>query len=933
MTCLRPLFVTGVLCLALTSAGCGMTGVFRGERQVATLAALEPAVLPAVDRGVPPVDIEQLAAMYRDVLQTTEDPAMRILVLERLAALDMVAGEASLADGSGSDVRIQAAIAAYEALLADHPTLSHGDRMLYQLSKAHDMTGNSAAAESTLSRLAGSYPDSEHVVEARFRLAEGHFSAGRYAQAEVDYAAVVAAGDNSDYFINATYMLAWSQFKQASYRQSIRGFTETLDQVLTDGSTLDDIAAAQRSVAEDCLRVLAFVFSYLEGSDTIAVAYDQLGARHYMPLLYQSLGELYLSQERYQDAASSFRAYSVRYPLSPESHRFHLQVIGIYENAGFPDKVLEEKNAYVSAYGVSSAYFLAAAPELRNEMRLRLGQFIEELATYHHALAQSGTAPRSHYEEAASLYRLYIDSFPEEERSLDMGFLLAEVLTELGDIQEAIARFEWVAYSDREHVRAADAGYAAVLAYERLLSEATEQQRARLALAQSYSQLRFAAVFAEDQRRIPVLGNAADNLLAAGHYRLSLIAAAALLRDTAAAGTPQAHTAQLAEAHAWFELEEYGDASQSYRQALQTTPREAPLWQPTRDRLAASLYREAETVASSADAAEAASAFSRIIEETPEASFRRQAQYDAAVFYMQAAQYREANRLLLDFRERYPGDPLLASVQEKLVFNYEQLSEWSRAARELDSMIATAADHAQQGSLLYAAAEHFDRAGERDAAIVRFRRYAHGWEQPMAPRFEAMRRLAELYDAADEPAKQHFWLLKTMAAHAAAGDAQTRRSLYLAAQAAALLAEFDYKRFAGIALSQPLEKSMRRKQQAMQTAIDAYTKCDAYGVADFAAQCTYRMAAIYAQLSKALLNSPRPKALDGLALEQYELLLEEQAFPFEDKAIAIHEANVRRSWQGWYDPWVVRSFDDLALLSPVRYGKQETIAAFSESIY
>ena len=56
------------------------------------------------------------------------------------------------------------------------------------------------------------------------------------------------------------------------------------------------------------------------------------------------------------------------------------------------------------------------------------------------------------------------------------------------------------------------------------------------------------------------------------------------------------------------------------------------------------------------------------------------------------------------------------------------------------------------------------------------------------------------------------------------------------------------------------------------------------------------------------MDSERPKGLDELALEQYELLLEEQAYPFEEKAIAIHEANMRRSWDGWYDDWIQQSF-------------------------
>ncbi|MCS6946781.1 MAG: tetratricopeptide repeat protein, partial [Steroidobacteraceae bacterium] len=71
------------------------------------------------------------------------------------------------------------------------------------------------------------------------------------------------------------------------------------------------------------------------------------------------------------------------------------------------------------------------------------------------------------------------------------------------------------------------------------------------------------------------------------------------------------------------------------------------------------------------------------------------------------------------------------------------------------------------------------------------------------------------------------------------------------------------------------------------------------------------------------LASERPKKLDKDALEQYDLLLEEQAFPFEEQAIELHEANAARAREGWYDAGVRASFAALAELKPARYAKSE----------
>ena len=119
----------------------------------------------------------------------------------------------------------------------------------------------------------------------------------------------------------------------------------------------------------------------------------------------------------------------------------------------------------------------------------------------------------------------------------------------------------------------------------------------------------------------------------------------------------------------------------------------------------------------------------------------------------------------------------------------------------------------------------------------------------------------------------------------------------------------------------------------MDKALKSYKSVIAYGIADFTTEANNHVGQIYGQLSEDLLESERPKGLDELALEQYEILLEEQAYPFEEKAIAIHESNAQRAWGGVYDKWVQQSFDDLAKLLPVRYGKKEVLVEVSDDLY
>jgi hypothetical protein len=86
---------------------------------------------------------------------------------------------------------------------------------------------------------------------------------------------------------------------------------------------------------------------------------------------------------------------------------------------------------------------------------------------------------------------------------------------------------------------------------------------------------------------------------------------------------------------------------------------------------------------------------------------------------------------------------------------------------------------------------------------------------------------------------------------------------------------------------------------------------------------TFGMAELYRRLGADLLTSERPKNLNAEELEQYDVLLEEQAFPFEEQAIELHETNAQRTGDGVYDEWVQKSFEALAKLKPARYAKTE----------
>jgi tetratricopeptide (TPR) repeat protein len=926
--------------LTVQLSACGFMSTLTQPRE-RTLADLEPVRLPEAKTDVPQVSLEELADVYRGVLAVTDDPRTRLQVLHRLADIEMLSGEADLATAESQQAFFDDAIDAYETLLEEHPDNPLNDKLMYQLSKAYDLSGENDKSLAVLEKLSVSNPDSEHVLEAEFRKAESYFSAGKYPEAEQAYGRVVEFGEDTSYYTNSLYMQGWSRFKQAHYRPSISSFTGTLDMLMPLDNNVEALDRGERELVLDCFRVLSVVFSYLEGAETIAAAYEQLGIRPYQHLLYQGLGDLYLKQERYRDSAETYKAYTSRYPESKVAHIFQMRVISSYEAGGFPDLIVEEKQHYVEAFGVQGEYWLTSTDEVQLVIQPKLQLFIDELASYYHALAQdaaekdgveSDEAVRN-YLLAGDYYQLYIDSFPEDPRVPEMGFLLAESRFEAGDYPDAISAYEWVAYQFSDYEKAAEAGYSAILAYERQsrIIDASEQER--LLRDRIDSEFRFASQFEQDPRATTVLGHAAGALMELQEYQLAIIASATLTNWQPTPKQDILLPAWLVMGHSHFELQEYPSAEQAYQSALVLMPAGDKRRSETIDRVAASIYKQAEESVALEDYLQAAHQFTRVMEAAPDSSFRVNAQFDAANNFMLAGEFAQANSLLMDFRKRYPKHALTATVAAKLVSNYEEMEDWSLAARELDDIHRAEPDGSRKRQSLYLAAEYYDKAGDEETAILRYRSYANDWPQPLAIRMEAMNRLAELYQATSQEDKRRFWLKKMIAAHAEAGAQQNERSLYLAAWSSSIFANDDYQAFEGIKLGYPIKKSLKKKKKAMERAMAAYTKTNDYGVQQFSTLSTYRMAQIYVQLSADLMSSERPNNIDELALEQYEILLEEQAYPFEEKAIAIHESNTRRSWDGIYDEWVKKSFSSLAELLPARYAKSEATVQVSKDIY
>ena len=893
---------------------------------------------PAVDSAAQAMD------QYRRFLALkTGSPDMRAEALRRLADLNLDAGvnAESAGETAGAGVAYFAeAIGLYTELLELRRTAAAGSpgddaEVLYQLSRALEGAGKADDALRTLDTLVTGHPSAKHQDEAQFRRGETYFVRQDYKAAEQAYAAVLAAGDSSPFYEQSLYKHGWARFKQGRNEDGLESFLQLLDRKLGRGmdgagarpaALVDGMSRPEREMLDDTLRVTSIAYSYLDGAASIPVSLQAALAGRPEPawtyLLYNALGDLYLDKERFRDAAETYEAFVAHDPVNDEAPRLQQAAIEAYTKGKFPSLVLDAKRQYVETYGLDAPYWATRQQAGYATVVASLKTHLTDLAAYDHSEAQKSKLPAD-YERAAGWYRRFLAYFPADPESAERSFLLGELLFESRNFAEARDAYVRSAYDYGPHEHAAEAGYAALLASREHEKQLTADALAAWHEEQIGYSLQFAATYPAHPQAGAVLTIVAEELFKAGQLDRAIQVAGLVVTLQPPATPDLERVAWTVLAHSQFDLGRFADAEGSYQRlrAYDLPPEQR---KEVEGRVAASIYRQAESAQASGDIDAAVANFLRIAEATPGADIRPTALFDAATLLLTNQRWGQSVDLLQRFRREFPEHRFNADVTTKLAVALKEDGRPAEAAGEYERIAATdtavAGGPDIQRAALWQAAELYAAAGQTANEARLYEAIVARFPNPPAEALEARYKLASLAAADGDWNTRKRWLEAIVAADAAA---RTDRSRFLAATAAIELARPKRDAFLATGLTMPLDRSLKLKKTRMEEALHAYSAAADYGVAQVTTAATFETAELYYQLSRDLLASERPADLTKDEQEEYSLLLEEQAFPFEEKAIDLFRVNADRVTDGVYDEWVRASFARLSVMTPARYARTE----------
>jgi tetratricopeptide (TPR) repeat protein len=287
--------------------------------------------------------------------------------------------------------------------------------------------------------------------------------------------------------------------------------------------------------------------------------------------------------------------------------------------------------------------------------------------------------------------------------------------------------------------------------------------------------------------------------------------------------------------------------------------------------------------------------------------------------------------VLTAFRSNHPGHKLQPEVTKKVAYVYREAGQLALAAAEYERIASDAKEGELKSEALLLAGDLYAQAKDTDRALAVYRRYVANFPAPLDLAVETRFKVAGILKSRNDTNAWRAELKAIVSADADGGKGRTDRTRYLAASSQLALAEVAFDQYTQIKLVEPIAKNLAKKKEALKQVKEGFEAVLRYEIGETTAAASYYLGEMYYDFNRSLVESERPGNLAAAEKEQYELALEEQAFPFEEKAIDVHQKNTDLVKLGIYNKWVEKSFRRLAKLVPARYAKFEESSGYVET--
>lgn len=787
--------------------------------------------------------------------------------------------------------------------------ISNKDIIYYKLAKQYSLIDEFEQSTKYLNLIVNNEKDSKFYPEAQFRLAEDAFSNKKYSLAELRYTEVISSSNNL-FYSKALFKRGWSRYKLNVYHDAIDDFIATINSY--NYSDFRKLNEKDNKLFNDALRSIGLSFIHFDSVEEISEFISNLGNINYNYYIFSSVSKIYLSQERYFDAVEILKSYISKYE-NKDKILAYLDILDIWKNGNYINNYISEMENFYNYYK-SIDSMAGYSDVIINTVKQRFINNITNTALYFYNNSIKKKLI-SDFNESSTWYKRFIELFPDSvthdiyKQFADLNYLFKHY-------SKAAFYYE-LALSEKENKIHKLSLYSLI----ETLSHITNNKSVSDVYLDKY--LKYSKIFydtySKDNKSKDILISAFE--IAFNNNKYDFIKNNNINSDI----FDNKVTKLLSILGDTYSLtKDHNNAITVYQNLYDNIDLTNLDKSNIREKLCLSIFNRAQESFNNSDTVSAYNDIQHIMQYLNNTSIAPVAVFDGITYSINMQDWDTAINFGEYFINNYRDNKYFNKVVKNISVAYLEKDDKQNAASLLKTLSLTSNDVSTKKSSLWRSAQLFEKNKDYKSAIISYEEYANKYKIPYIQNMEAMNKLVELNNSINNNKTAILWQNKILANDSKQSNDRTD---YIKSITATSLASHYHDKYSKILLKQPFAKSLKFKKKYLQKSVQLYATASSYNITDISTQATFNIANIYYDFTQAILNSEKPDSLTDEELEQYQILIEDQAFAFEEKAIEFHEANLKYTKSGIYNEWINKSYAKLQEMFPVRYQRENKIDA------
>jgi tetratricopeptide (TPR) repeat protein len=399
--------------------------------------------------------------------------------------------------------RFDRTIALYRQLIDRFPEYRLLDGAYYLLGYTLRQQNEEDAGLDAWKTLVARFPQSKFYPEVWFRIGDSHFDNERWPEAIEAFSKVVSLQE-SDFFDKGLYKLAWTYYLVNKFDLAVDSFFQLLDYSWKkkagsrSGSVLEDEAVQYVAISfgdDNWDRGPSFKKPIGSGAPDAETDFetDYVGfARNWFARasnerkpyerdVMAKLGDNLFRQSKHSQAVSALERAIELDPLHKDSPRLQDQIVQCWVRERQFDKAATARDVLVKAYGKGTPWakhFANDVNTLRVADDLARTNLYNAAIYYHQQATAFFNAERQelgvqYFKLASDAYLEYVNRYPHDKLSYEMGYYLAETYYFSLRFEEAVRQYEATRDSTAGTSHRAESALSAVYSYEKIIDAAT----------------------------------------------------------------------------------------------------------------------------------------------------------------------------------------------------------------------------------------------------------------------------------------------------------------------------------------------------------------------------------------------------------------------------------------------------------------------------